>query len=172
MKMNMKSKRIVKILAIALMIAIAIAMNISIAYAFFFEPPLQEYIEQTNIQKDEAAVTEMANIINIRLMDDEFRIRFAGDYDCERSITITFIPASIEEEKTTYNLSDGIVNFSSRNDRYLIDYEEMYQYLFDNFGETFEVVSDKYQGSTCVIIIDMIPENYNRPIYVYSIFKE
>lgn len=168
----MKSKNVVKIVAIVAAILLLVACNIAIAYAVFFEPPLRDYIEQSNVQKDEHAATDIANAINLKLMNESTKNAFLGECMCERSVTMTFDPASTSDEKTTYNLSDGVIHFSSRNEKYLIDYEEMYQYLFDTVGETFETTSNKYKGNKCIIIIDVVPHDINRPIYVYSIYEE
>ena len=170
-KINITKMKAFKISAIVVAVMLAIALNISLAYAVFFEPPLQEYIENSNIQKDEFTANEIANAINLKLLNEGSRKQFAGDCLCERSIKIVFTPKMTQNDETIYFVQDGEIYFSSRNSINITEFNGVYQHLLDTIGEQFKVSSDRYQNNNCVIIIDLIPNNNDRPVYVYSMYE-
>lgn len=170
-KININKMKVFKISAIVVAVVLAVTLNISLAYAVFFEPPLQEYIENSNIQKDEFTANEIANAINLKLLNEGSRKQFAGDCPCERSIKIVFNPKMTQNNETIYFIQDGEIYFSSRNSMNITEFNGVYQHLLDTIGEQFKVSSNKYKNNSCIIIIDVIPSNDDQPVYVYSMYE-
>jgi hypothetical protein len=122
------------------------------------EQPLNDYVERSNMQKDEANMTEIKNAFNFSFIDKnmcyeflKYKVLESNNSD-EYDITIRITPD--DGTKDTYSFKNITISCNGETD-YLRNNEVFYNDLFDMFGNTQSVKlsSEIYQGLDYIITI-------------------